>query len=167
MANKKNKKSKIYIILILIISMIIVFINMKKDKQEILQEEKTAEEQENEMNTLAVQQMEERDRMEYYFGIFLEYVENQRYENAYNLLNEDFKQNYFPTIDLFKEYISNIFTEMSDIEHENIERNGDVYVLWIYVTDALNGKPGEKKKMNFVIKENDYNNFELSFSVQE
>ena len=55
---------------------------------------------------------------------------------------------------------------MMDIEHENIERNGDVYVLWINIADALNGKPGEKKQMNVVIKENDYNDFVMSFSVK-
>ena len=58
-----------------------------------------------------------------------------------------------------------MFSEMMDIKHENIERNGDVYVLWITINDAINGKPSDKKNMNIVIKENDYNDFVISFSV--
>ena len=114
---------------------------------------------------LSLQNMEERDRMEYYAGIFLEYVENGEYEKAYNLLYEDFKKNYFPTLESFEKYLPTVFSEMSDIEHENIERNGDIYVLWLSITDAINGKPGEEKKMNIVVQENDYNDFVISFSV--
>lgn len=103
--------------------------------------------------------------MEYYMGIFLGYIEGGEYEKAYNLLYEDFKQNYFPTLESFEQYLPTVFSEMSNIEHENIERNGNIYVLWLSITDAINGKPGEQKKMNIVIQENDYNNFAISFSV--
>ena len=111
--------------------------------------------------------MEERDRMEYYFGKFLEKIENEEYEKAYGFLYQDFKNTYFPTLEDFTKYVQKTFSEMSDIEHENIERNGDVYVLWIRVGDVLNAKPNEKKPMNIVIKENDYNDFVMSFSVIE
>ena len=174
---KQNKKMKDYkllylgciLIILIVIAISFSFNPEKKTDDSISASNITTEEQveefENENITAKLKKMEERERMEFYFGIFLEHVENDEYEKAYELLYEEFKTNYFPTLESFEEYIEKTFSEMTDIEHENIERNGDVYVLWISITDAINGKPGEEKKMNIVIKENDYNDFVMSFSV--
>ena len=45
-----------------------------------------------------------------------------------------------------------------------LERNGDIYVVWISVGDAINGSKDSAKTINFVVKENDFNDYELSFS---
>ena len=172
MASKSKKKNQKYIIIILVVFLVLLAIilqtNSKKSSVEYEDYEPTPEEvesMEQDSITSALEDMEERDRMEYYFGIFLHYMENEEYEEAYELLYPEFKENYFPTLDKFTEYAQNTFSDMMDIEHENIERNGEVYVLWINIADAINGKPGEKKQMNVVIKENDYNDFVMSFSV--
>lgn len=169
---KKDKKFNKYVfclfLIIIIFFAILINIKPKKDDDVISQQNETIEQiyqKENDNIIAQLQQLEERDRMEFYFGMFLENIENKNYDKAYSFLNNEFKNNYFPTVESFQEYISTIFTELSDIDHENIERNGEVYVLWIKVSDAINGKPGEKKEMNIVIKENDYNDFEMSFSV--
>lgn len=171
---KKNEKKIMYIIigtiLILILFAIIFMPKNNKNQSEEIEEELTEEQMEvmeQEADTALLQEMEERDRMEYYFGKFLEKIENEEYEKAYGFLYQDFKNTYFPTLEDFTKYVQKTFSEMSDIEHENIERNGDVYVLWIRVGDVLNAKPNEKKPMNIVIKENDYNDFVMSFSVIE
>lgn len=172
-SRSKKKDNKILYIVILFGFLIILAIifglnkNSKNNAETDVYEEteEQTESTKSESITAELENMEERDRMEFYFGMFLEYIESEEYEKAYDLLYPEFKQNYFPTIDSFIEYVQKTFSEMSNIEHENIERNGDVYVLWIYITDALNGKPGEKKEMNIVIKENDYNDFVMSFSV--
>lgn len=109
--------------------------------------------------------MDERERMEFYFGIFLDYIESAEYEKAYNLLYGEFKNNYFPSLESFTKYAQKTFPELAEIKYENIERNGDVYVLWIEIIDVINGVSDERKKMNIVIRENDYNDFEMSFSV--
>lgn len=167
---RKNKKKVIFIIVIvLILFLIIQYSSRKKSSSEIYEyEEKTEEQIQEEENQALISQlrnMTERNRMNFYFGEFLNYIESGNYEEAYNLLYDEFKQNYFPTLESFEEYIPTLFSEVSDIEYTNIERNGEVYVLWINITDAINGKPGEEKEINVVIKENDYNDFELSFSV--
>lgn len=173
--NNKNKELKtIYLIggILLIIMLAINLIPNKKDQiieEEISNQENIEEVRDiaNENITATLKQMEERDRMEFYFGMFLDYIESGDYDKAYDLLYSEFKQNYFPTLESFKEYAQKTFPEFATIEHENIERNGDVYVLWVYISDAVNGKPGEdKKEMNFVIKENDYNDFVMSFSAE-
>lgn len=178
MKNKKSNKntkvnmmiSCIIIVFILTFLFALVFAikNKNTTKVEIIEEnsEKQIENKENDLKISRLKNMEERDRMEFYFSVFLDYIESEKYENAYELLYDEFKNNYFPTLEQFEDYSKNTFTEMSNIVHDNIERNGDVYVLWVHITDAINGKPGEKKEMNFVIRENDYNDFELSFSVK-
>ncbi len=166
---KKDNNKKLYIATILIILLTIlagVLLGKKKEPLAPNAEDKEAVDAYINNNiTLSLQSMEERDRMEYYVAIFLGYVEGGEYEKAYNLLYEDFKQNYFPTLESFEQYLPTIFSEMSNIEHENIERNGDIYVLWLSITDAVNGKPGEQKKMNIVIQEENYNDCAISFSV--
>ena len=54
---------------------------------------------------------------------------------------------------------------MFSVSHKNIERNGDIYILWVDIGDSLSSRNG-KTEYNFVIKENDLNDFELSFSVK-
>ena len=164
-----NKKLKILIISFVVVIIFAIIITGKKpndENYENMTEEEIAEAQEDEFDTERLEELEERDRMEYYFGKFLSYIEDEQYEKAYDMLYSEFKKNYFPTLEEFTEYAEKTFSDMSSIRHENIERNGDVYVLWIYVSDALNGKPGEETEMNFVIRENDYNDVEVSFSVK-
>ena len=114
------------------------------------------------MNKLA--SLGERDRMEYYVSEFISAIENENYEVAYKMLYDDFKENYFPTISDFENYARSKFPSMISLEHTNIERNGDVYVLWVTLANPLAGK-SSGKEMNFVVKENDLNDFDLSFTV--
>lgn len=166
-----DKKLYMGVAIIILVVIIVSIINVRNQKNQPTIgdiDEVTQEELENDKNQKlikALQNMEERDRMEYYFGIFLENVEGGEYEKAYDLLYPDFKNTYFPTLEEFEKYIPTVFTEMSDIAHKNIERSGDVYILWIEITDAINGKPTNKKEMNIVIQERDYHDFVLSFSV--
>lgn len=175
MANDKKKDKKIvYGIAILLLIIIIFAISFNRNKKQQsdnfeVQQEKTEEQiiqMEKDNITDKLQGMEERDRMEFYFGMFLNYVEEAEYKRAYDLLYPEFKENYFPTLEAFTEYAQKTFPEMAEITYENIERNGDIYVLWIGIADVLNDKrTDEKKKMNIVIQEKDYNDFVMSFSV--
>lgn len=175
MARSRRKKDYklLYLVGILIIIIILVIsLSRTKEKQEnevIKQEEKTVEEvqdMEHENITAQLQDMEERERMEFYFGMFLNYIEEEEYKRAYDLLYAEFRENYFPTLDSFTQYVQKTFPKMAGITYDNIERNGDVYILWIYIADVLNGKPNDEKiKMNIVIQEMDYNHFVMSFSV--
>ena len=56
------------------------------------------------------------------------------------------------------------FPKMISLEHTNIERNGDVYVLWVTLNDPLASKDSGVE-MNFVIQENALNDFVISFTV--
>lgn len=112
--------------------------------------------------------MGERARIQFYIGKFFKYLEKTAYYEAYDLLNEEFKATYFPSIDKFVEYIPNTYNLKSyAIEYTNLERLGDIYVVWLNIIDPINGKrTDEKVTQNFVVKERNLNDFEISFSVQ-
>ena len=169
MARKKKLKKRRMLIfsVALIIFIGIISFSFKKKNDNVLNEKKISiEEKENQQRVISkLESMNERDRMEYYFTVFIDYLENEDYESAYNLLYDEFKKNYFLTLNDFEEYAKKTFPKMINVEHENIERNGDVYVLWIYISDLINDGPNDKKAMNVVIKENDLNDFVMSFSV--
>lgn len=161
------------IILILIIVMIVLTIILNKieakpeDYSGMTEEELEIAVQNKidkmEVNTLAG--MEERDRIEKYLSEFIAAIEKSNYSEAYDMLNNDFKNNYFKTEDDFKNYVKTKFPRMFSVSHKNIERNGDIYILWVDIGDSLSSRNG-KTEYNFVIKENDLNDFELSFSVK-
>ena len=108
--------------------------------------------------------MGERDRMEYYVKSFIDAIENKDYDDAYDMLYKDFKDRYFPSIDEFENYVKKTFPTFCDVEHTNIERTGNVYVLWVTLSNALSGKDSGVE-INFVIQENDLNDFVMSFTV--
>ena len=169
--NKKTKlrKRRVFgVILILVLIVICIVISNKNNKvkndnnPESISEIK---EKTNQAKREELSEMNERERMEKYWSIFINHIENNEYEEAYGLLYDDFKKNYFPTLDDFVQYAKKTFPNMINIQYTNIERNGDIYVLWINISDLLNGGANDKKEMNVVIKENGLNDFVLSFSV--
>lgn len=128
--------------------------------------QETEEEQQNE-----IKNMSESNRMKRYVGIFFENIENQDYEKAYKVLNYDFKTTYFPTIEEFEKYAKIHFNPSTmGVTYDNIERlgnnkTGNMYVLWLTISNIFNKQ--ESNETNFVIIENDYNDYEMSFSVIE
>lgn len=167
----KDKKMPVVvtIFIILIIIAIIVSIGTRKKKKSY--DNMTAEEiaadieaEINEMEIAKLSNLKERDRMERYVKKFIDYIEDKNYENAYDLLYDDFKEKYFPRFEDFTKYCDTSFPKMMNINHTNIERAGDNYVLWVTMSDMLKGKDSSKE-MNFVIKENAIADFKLSFSV--
>ena len=170
----KNKLLIVIIVIAIIFSIMIVIFNIlnNKSKIEIKEESRsnvivTSEKiEENKRNTELekIKKMTERNRIEYYVKEFISYLTDEEYEEAYDLLNEDFRKDYFPTESDFRKYINGIFTKMVDVNFTNFERNGDIYVCWVTITDAINGTKDSGIEFNFVVQENDYNDFELSFS---
>ena len=118
----------------------------------------------NDINQSELADLGERERMERYVSSFITAIENKEYETAYLMLNEDFRKNYFPNISDFENYAKTKFPSMISLQHTNFERNGDLYVMWVTLANPLVGKDSDIE-LNFVVKENGLNDFELSFSV--
>jgi len=156
---------------LIIVSAILSYINDKNSNNNTNQEANISSS--GSEKQVAVRQMDigklrgmgERDRMNYYFSYFVDLVENKSYRAAYDLLNEEFKENFFETLEEFTEYAKKTFPKMANLNYTNIERNGEIYVLWVEITDVLNGRKDEKVEINVVIKEKDFAEIEMSFTV--
>lgn len=166
---KDNKIVIVGLIIVVILGLIAFFTTRDEDSIDYsnMTNEEIAVVVEEEVNNMVkndLGEMGERDRMEYYVSSFMKAIENEEYQKAYDMLYDEFKQNYFKTLADFENYVKTKFPSMSSMEYTNIERNGTVYVLWVTISNPLSGKDSSRE-MNFVIQENDLNDFDLSFSV--
>lgn len=119
--------------------------------------------------------MSESKRMKKYVGVFFENIEKGKYEDAFKVLNEDFKLVYFHnSLDEFTQYAKKYFDpSVIVVSYDNIERlenskTGNMYVLWLTIGNLFQPKLAEDSEIpqtNFVIIEYDYNNYEMSFSL--
>lgn len=164
-----NKFILIGVVIIIILFIIVCYLEVKErelDYSQLTEDEvNLAIQQEIEdIHVNELSKLEENDRIEQYVSRFMEKVDNEEYEAAYEMLYEDFKTNYFPTLESFTKYAQEKFPKLMSLEHTNFERNGNIYVLWVNVYDLMKSK-SEGVEMNFVIRENALNDFELSFSA--
>ncbi len=134
-------------------------------EQNILTAEKI-EENTNELEIEDLKDKDERTRIQQYCGKFIRYVENKEYDKAYALLYPDFKNNYFPTVDDFAKYAQEKFpSTLITVEYNNIERQGKYYILFTTITTPLNTDYEMEQK--FILIENNFNDFQLSFDVKQ
>ena len=134
-------------------------------EQNILTAEKI-EENTNELEIEDLKDKDERTRIQQYCGKFIRYVENKEYDKAYALLYPDFKNNYFPTVDDFAKYAQEKFpSTLITVEYNNIERQGKYYILFTTITTPLNTDYEMEQK--FILIENNFNDFQLSFGVKQ
>ena len=123
---------------------------------------KTDEEKRQEL-IAELKTLNERSRMERYFGEYIGYIESGEYEKAYNLLYPEFRQNYLKTIDDFKKYVKETYPEIIMVSYENIERQGQYYILSVEIPKA--DGTGEIISQNIVLYEKDYADYYISFSL--
>lgn len=111
--------------------------------------------------------MGEKSRMQFYFGKFLSYIKEEKYDRAYNLLYDEFKTNYFETQEKFETYVKKTYSKNTAINYSSIERQGYFYVLFIEIINPTTQKKDDENKIEqkIVIKEDDFNNFKLSFEI--
>ena len=121
-----------------------------------------------------IKQLSESSRMKRYIGNFFNSIEDGNYQTAYDVLNEDFKKRYFSNLDEFTTYAKKNFgSSMVGISYDNIERlgnnkTGNMYVILLTISNVFQKKLNEDEKLPqtyFVIVEKDYDNYEMSFSV--
>lgn len=163
----------IIVVLILIAVNIKIFINNHEEKANVEQNNANINNsivqnniQEDVQNTITtkVADMTERSRMQTYFGTFISYIEEQNYEDAYDLLNENFKNKYFSTIDQFETYMQKYPKDIA-VDYKDIERQGELFVLTVEIKDVFNDE-AQKITQRVVIRELGVNQFTISFQVE-
>ena len=161
----------VIVVLILIAINIMIYINNHKEIENLdtnetnLIQENIAFSEGTIQNTITskLESMPERNRIQTYFGRFITYIENKDFENAYKLLNDNFKNNYFADIETFKNYFENYPNNIA-VNYTNIERQGEIFVLTVEISDMFDeeAKPITKR---VVVRENGLNDFKISFEV--
>ena len=192
MRNKKDTKirnKKIFLIVMVLIVSVWTFTNIfyvfnlmeyikalesMKEKEETsnttIQEntltKEEIEENTNELEIADLKDKDERTRIQQYCGKFIRYIENKEYDKAYNLLYPDFKNNYFKTVEDFKKYAEEKFPQtLIAVEYNNIERQGQYYILFTTIKTPLNVDYSMDQK--FILIENGFNDFKISFDVKQ
>lgn len=171
---KDNSNAVLILIIIgiVLVSIIAIIINRYQNRPvsfEGMSEEEmsiAAQEIRNEVKLAELKKASERERIEDYVNQFLKCIEEEEYSKAYDMLNGDFKTNYFPTEEEFEGYAIKKFPTMMSKKFTNIERNDDIYVLWVEIRNPLEVSD-IVNEINFVVRENDLNDFELSFQVNK
>lgn len=164
---KKNKKTIIILIIVLVLLILTsIIVSLTDNKKEELSSEELIEKQENEATVSKLSEKSEQTRIEYYLMEFIEAIEQKEFKKAYKMLYDEFKNNYFSTEASFEEYCEQYFPMTMEVKANNIERINNIYVLETTINDLINGSKNSNKTMvYFVIRENNLNDFNLSFDI--
>ena len=146
---------------------IIALYEKNKQEQEIDEEpvEEDVKELTEQEKILELKSMNETDRIHQYFSSYINSVDARDYETAYGYLYPEFKQNYFPDQASFETYINGYYPKFMGIQYEDIDRQGEYYILKVLVYDAIQKEQVEYKEQSFIIYELDFGEFVLSFQV--
>ena len=177
--NLKRILRFLVILILILINIIILRYNLKKEKTQekntnntnninttAIAENKTINEiteSINKQEEKKVSKMSEGQRAKAYLGEFIEAITDGNYSDAYNMLNEEYRKNYFTNQSDFENYIKTSFPQGNlAVEYSNFDRKGDIYVLDVNIYNVNNAD----KKINktVVIRENGLNDFKISFS---
>lgn len=99
--------------------------------------------------------------------LFLQMINAKDYRQAYDLLDETFKNNNFNTLESFRSYIENNFFDYNlDVSTgANVEKKGNLYV---YTSTLKNGpsSAAESKNLNVIMQLKEGTDFVMSFSIE-
>ena len=112
-----------------------------------------------------VKKIKEKQRMQYYFSKYITYIEEKNYEKAYNLLYEEYRNNYFPTLEEFEKYVKQKYPDFMSVEYNDMSRQGEYYILTVNIYNLLTNEIIEKEQ-KYIIKENNFLDYVLSFQVR-
>lgn len=107
----------------------------------------------------------EADRMYTYFYNYITLVEGGEYEEAYSKLYEEFKTQYFPTLDEYIEYVKQRYPLFIATQYKGIERQGEYYILTVEIWDSIAKENISILTQKFVMHEKGFNDYEISFQV--
>lgn len=166
-----NKSIKVVLILIVILILIaigiIIYTNNLNEEQYIennsIAENSITDNQIQDARNDTVSILSETSRIKSYVGQFFTAIESKSYQKAYNMLFEEFKNNYFSTIENFEEYVKNTYPQNIVLEYTNITREGTIYIISLEIIDGVNNT--NKFEQRVVITENNLNDFNISFQV--
>ncbi len=110
------------------------------------------------------------DPVEQLIGQFVENCNNKDYEAAYNLLTEDCKNNIYPDMELFKQYVDSVFPNKKIYNIQNFSNKDEVYIYTVNILNDIlaSGLNNEKDEQvyseKYIVKKE---NGQLKLSIRE
>lgn len=171
-SEQKDRKIVIGIVILSVAIVVMILLNvvisLQENNKNNQQTNQTTEGQQIDEELQKLQSMEEYDRIKYYFNKYISYIENGKYEEAYNLLYPDFKTTYFSTLESYITYVKQKYPSIMSVEYSDVARLGKYYVLDIKFVDIINvtetETPGFTQKV--ILYENNWNDFVISFQAE-
>ncbi len=158
------------IIVIIIIVIILTILNSKKINNKEENNNQTSsnvekkDSNEDQEKIAKLKTKKEAERIKTYLGTYFKYVEKKDYNSAYNLLYDEFKKNYFPTLEDYEKYIQEQdLPALLTIDYDNIVTQGELYIVTLRIGNVQARSDTQKVEKKFVVKENDYNDYYISF----
>lgn len=102
-----------------------------------------------------------KNKVTYCVKNYINSIKKENYQYAYSVLSQEFKNNYFSTIQIFTNYMKQIFNNTTSVTYSNFRNEGEIYLVDV---QFKNGENIQNEK-TLIIKLNDGMNFELSFNV--
>ena len=96
--------------------------------------------------------------------VFIKMINSKDYKQAYNKLDESFRNNNFGSVDNFENYIKENFFENNYLEVNEIEQKGEYYVVKTTLMNNISSAADSMEK-NFVVKLNEGTDFTISFEI--
>lgn len=160
----KNKNKLLIIIFILIVIVVILMLVLKNKKQSnIVAEPEEQIEVPNALNPDELTTMGEKERVKFYFTEYINNITDNKLEDAYNMLYDEFKNTYFKSLADYKAYIDTKYPDILLVNYDEIQREGYYYII---TADIIDGMTDEKFTQKFVLREYDFNNFVISFQAE-
>lgn len=103
--------------------------------------------------------------------VFRQMINDKDFSAAYNILGDKFKENYFQTQEEFEKYVKDNTFKYNQINFDDIQQQGKLYVCKVNFTNLVDEVEEEKKDINkyewtFIVQLTDVENFKLSFSIE-
>ena len=97
---------------------------------------------------------------------FFRAINSKDYEYAYSKLDENYKNNYFKTLNDFENYVKKNFYEQNKLSATSPESRGGFYTFKVTISDAESSEVSLGVTKSFVMKLEEGTNFVMSFSVE-
>ena len=96
---------------------------------------------------------------------FISAINDGDYKYAYNLLDETFRRNNYPSQGDFENFVKTNFFENNEIQHNNVEKKGNQFVYGITIINKDN--EAERKNITVIMELGEETDFVMSFSIDE
>ena len=110
------------------------------------------------------EQSTEQEKVTTNISKLISWINEKNYLQVYNKLDNEFRQNNFPTLETFEEYINNNFFDNGIMTIENIEKISDYYICDVSIASGY-GVSSEEKTFNFIMQLLEGTDFVMSFNV--